>query len=142
MKHRNWTLRIGVCITAVMVALILLGAVWTPYDPNALAGAEKSLSPCLTHPFGTDNFGRDLFSRVLEGGRTSLLIAFCTVCIGAACGAVVGSLTGYFGGVVDEVLMRFNDSVAAFPSILLALVCVSIFGTGKYKIILDRKSVV
>ena len=136
MKHRNWTLRIGVCITAVMVALILLGAVWTPYDPNALAGAEKSLSPCLTHPFGTDNFGRDLFSRVLEGGRTSLLIAFCTVCIGAACGAVVGSLTGYFGGVVDEVLMRFNDSVAAFPSILLALVCVSIFGTGKYKIIL------
>lgn len=136
MKKRNWTLGIGACLTAVMVALILIGTVWTPYDPNAMNGAEKSLGPCLAHLFGTDNFGRDLFSRVLEGGRTSLLIAFCTVAIGAVCGAVVGSLTGYFGGVVDEVLMRVNDSIAAFPSMLLALVCVSIFGTGKYKIIL------
>ena len=69
MKRRNWTLRIGGCVAAVMVALILLGTVWTPYDPNALAGAEKSMAPCLAHLFGTDNFGRDLFSRVLEGGR-------------------------------------------------------------------------
>ena len=136
MKRRNWTLRIGGCVAAVMVALILLGTVWTPYDPNALAGAEKSMAPCLAHLFGTDNFGRDLFSRVLEGGRTSLLIAFCTVAIGGVCGTVIGSLTGYFGGLVDEVLMRFNDSVSAFPNNLLALVCVSIFGTGKYKIIL------
>lgn len=136
MKRNNWTLRIGAVVTAVMVALILMGVVWTPYEPNAISGAEKSMGPCLAHLFGTDNFGRDLFSRVLEGGRTSLLIAACTVCIGAVCGGIVGGLTGYFGGVVDEVLMRFNDSVAAFPSILLALVCVSIFGTGKYKIIL------
>lgn len=135
MKKRNWSLRIGASLTAVMVLLILIGAVWTPYDPNAMNGAEKNLVPCLNHLFGTDSFGRDLFSRVLEGGRTSLLIAFCTVAIGSVCGAVIGSLTGYFGGLVDEVLMRFNDSVAAFPSMLLALVCVSIFGSGKYKII-------
>jgi len=136
MKRRNWTLRIGGCITAVMVLLIVIGIFWTPYDPNALSSTDKHLAPCLAHWFGTDNFGRDLFSRVLEGGRTSLLIAVCTVAIGVVCGIIIGSLTGYFGGWLDEVLMRFNDSVAAFPSILLALVFVSVFGSGKYRIII------
>lgn len=136
MKKRNWNLSIGLCITAVMVLLILIGTVWTPYDPNEISPADKQLAPCLTHWFGTDHFGRDLFSRVLEGARTSLFIAVCTVGIGVVFGALIGGLTGYFGGMADEVLMRFNDSVAAFPSILLALVFVSIFGTGKYKIII------
>ena len=125
----------GGILAVAMMAFMLVGIFYTPYDPEAMDPFLKFAPASLAHPFGCDQFGRDIFSRVLEGGRTSLLIAFCTVCIGAACGAVVGSLTGYFGGVVDEVLMRFNDSVAAFPSILLALVCVSIFGTGKYKII-------
>ncbi len=136
MKKRNWNLRIGSVLSALMVLMILIGLVWTPYEPNAMSSADKMMGPCLQHWFGTDNLGRDIFSRVIQGGGTSLLIAVCTVAIGAVCGIVVGSLTGYFGGWVDEVLMRFNDAVAAFPSILLALVCVSIFGAGKYKIIL------
>ena len=136
MKKRNWNLRIGCCITGVLVLMIIVGIFWTPYEPNAMSSADKQMAPCLAHLFGTDQFGRDIFSRVLEGGRTSLFIAVCTVAIGAGVGIVVGSLTGYFGGWLDEVLMRLNDSVAAFPSILLALVCVSVFGSGKYKIIL------
>lgn len=135
-KSRNYALIIGGFITAVMVGLILLGSVWTPYDPNAMSASEKLMAPCWRHPFGTDNFGRDIFSRVLEGARTTLFIAVCTVAIGALVGIVVGSLTGYFGGWIDEIIMRFNDSVAAFPSILLALVLVSILGFGKYKIII------
>ncbi len=136
MKKRNWNLYIGGGLTALLVLMIIVGAIWTPYDPDAMSSAMISQPPSLAHPFGTDNFGRDIFSRVLKGGGTSLLIAVSTVVIGAVFGILIGSLTGYFGGWVDEVLMRFNDAVAAFPSILLALVCVSIFGTGKYKIIL------
>ena len=135
-KQINWNLRIGAVITGVLVLLILIGCVWTPYDPNAMSSADKQLGPSLMHLFGTDNFGRDMFSRVLEGGRTSLLIAFSTVLIGVSVGIVVGSLTGYFGGWLDELLMRLSDSIAAFPSMLLALVVVSVFGAGKYKIIL------
>lgn len=136
MKKINWNLRIGGTITAVLVLLILIGTVWLPYDPNAMSSADKQMAPCLAHLFGTDNFGRDMFSRILEGGRTSLFIAFCTVAIGVVAGIVLGSLTGYFGGWLDELLMRICDSIAAFPSILLALVVVSVFGAGKYKIIL------
>ena len=88
----------GLVMTGLALALGILGLFWTPYSTTAMSASEKFDPPSLLHIFGTDNFGRDLFSRVLEGGRTSLLIAFCTVCIGAACGAVVGSLTGYFGG--------------------------------------------
>lgn len=135
-KHKNWTLRIGACLTTVLVLLIIIGTFWTPYDPEAMSGADKSLAPCAAHWFGTDNFGRDLFSRVLDGAGTTLFIALCTVLIGVVFGTLVGSFTGYFGGWLDEILMRVNDAIAAFPSILLALVCVSIFGSGKYKIII------
>lgn len=135
-KRGNGALYIGGALTALMVGLIVLGAVWTPYDPGAMNSAEKLMAPCLAHPFGTDHFGRDIFSRVLEGAGTTLLIAICTVAIGAAFGVIVGSLTGYYGGWVDAVVMRLNDSIASFPSILLALVFVAVLGSGKYKIIL------
>ena len=79
MKKRNWNLRIGCCITGVLVLMIIVGIFWTPYEPNAMSSADKQMAPCLAHLFGTDQFGRDIFSRVLEGGRTSLLIAVCTV---------------------------------------------------------------
>jgi len=135
-KNINWNLRIGGIITAVLVLAILIGVLWLPYDPNAISAADKQMAPNLAHLFGTDNFGRDMFSRVLEGGRTSLLIAASTVAIGVAAGIILGSLTGYYGGWLDELLMRICDSIAAFPSILLALVVVSVLGAGKYKIIL------
>lgn len=126
----------GCILTGLLLGLILLGTVWTPYDPNAMSGSEKWLSPSLLHLFGTDNFGRDIFSRVLKGAGVTALIAVGTVLIGAVCGTLIGAFTGYFDGAVDEILMRFNDAVTAFPSILLALVCVSIFGSGKYQVML------
>ncbi len=134
--HRNGCFLAGCIITGVLLALILLGAVWTPYDPAAMSGSEKLMGPSFAHLFGTDNFGRDIFSRVLKGAGVTALVAAGTVVIGAVCGTLIGALTGYFGGAVDELLMRFNDTITAFPSILLALLCVTVFGSGKYQVLL------
>lgn len=137
MKRRNGYLTAGLILTAFLAALIVLGYFWTPYDPTAMATGGKFDAPSLQHLMGTDNFGRDIFSRVLKGAGTTFAIAVSTVAIGAVCGTAVGALTGYFGGVVDEALMRFNDALTAFPSILLALVIISILGPGKkYNVVL------
>ena len=122
--------RIGAVITGFMLLMILLGLIWTPYDPNAMNGAEKMAS------LGTDNFGRDILSRVIQGTGATFLIALGSVAIGLTAGLVIGGLTGWYGGWVDELLMRLNDSITAFPSLLLALVLIALFDTGKYNIIL------
>jgi peptide/nickel transport system permease protein len=123
-------------MTGVIALFVLVGVFYTPYDPNQMNGSLKNVSPSLSHLFGTDNFGRDIFSRVMEGAGTTFMIAVITVLIGAGIGILLGAVTGYFGGVLDEVLMRVNDSVTSFPSILLALVFVSILGAGTYNIVL------
>ena len=136
LQKKSVSFRIGLTIAAIMAVLALVGYVWTPYDPSAIVGSEKFLAPSLRHLFGTDNFGRDIFSRVMVGVGTTFFISLCTVCIGGIVGTLIGAFTGYFGGVVDEVLMRINDSLTAFPSILLALVFIAMLGFGKYNVIL------
>lgn len=131
MRRRNWFLTGGAALTCLLGALILLGFFWTPYDPNAMAAGPKFDPPSLAHWLGTDSFGRDIFSRVLKGAGATVSIALATLLIGAVCGCAAGALTGYFGGAADEVLMRLNDALTAFPSILLALVVISILGPGK-----------
>lgn len=126
---------IGVSITSVMLFLIIMGFFYTPYDITKMNSASKLAAPSLSHLMGCDNFGRDIFSRVLKGMGNTFVIALMTVVIGAVSGIIIGAFTGYFGGWLDEVLMRINDVVFAFPSILLALVFVSIFGTGKYNVV-------
>ena len=106
-RRMNGYLLAGLIVTGLMAALILVGLVWTPYDPDALMAGPKLEGPSLAHWLGTDSFGRDIFSRVLRGAGTTFLIALSTVAIGAVCGTAVGACTGYFGGVIDEVLMRF-----------------------------------
>lgn len=134
-KTRNPFLYIGGTISAVMTALILMGFFWTPYSPTEMASA-KFQAPSAAHLLGTDNFGRDIFSRVLEGAGTSFLIAVCVVAIGCIAGIIIGGLCGYYGGIPDLILTRVCDSITAFPSMLLALVIVSVIGGGKYNIIL------
>ena len=95
-----------------------------------MSPAEKLLPPSAAHWMGTDNFGRDIFSRVMKGTWTTFSIGLFTVLIGAVCGTVVGALTGYFGGMADVVLMRICDAITAFPSILLALVLIAVIGMG------------
>ena len=130
-KQRNGYLLVGGILAGFLAAVILLGLFWTPYDPAAMSVGPKLAGPSLLHPMGTDNFGRDILSRVMQGAGTTCTIALATVAIGAVAGTLIGALTGYFGGLVDEVLMRVGDALTAFPSILLALVVISLLGPGK-----------
>ena len=132
----NGYLRVGLILTCVLVALILLGFFWTPYDPTAMDPKAKFCAPCLTHLLGTDNFGRDIFSRVVDGAGTSFFIALCVVAIGCLAGILIGSLCGYYGGLPDLILTRVCDSITAFPAFLLALVIVTVAGPGTRNIII------
>ena len=134
MKKKNWNLIIGVIISGILILMIVTGFFYTPYDPNAMNGSEKLSGPSLAHLMGTDNFGRDIFSRVLDGGGTTLLVGLVTVLSGAVVGTIAGAFTGYYGGILDEILMRVNDIITAFPSVLLALIFISVLGSGKYNI--------
>ena len=136
MKNTKSSLRIGAMITGVVVLLLLVGFFFTPYDPETMDAANKLSGISLKHIMGCDHLGRDIFSRVLSGLRTTFLMGTATVLIGVFFGTILGAVCGYFGGWIDEILMRINDAVFAFPSILLALVFIGIFGTGKYNVIL------
>ena len=127
----------GAIITGIMVLVIIIGIFWTPYDPTAMNSADKLQGMSFRHPMGTDNMGRDVLSRVMYGSRITLLIAIGTVAIGSVVGTIIGALTGYFGGMFDEVTMRIIDALFAFPSILLALVIVSVFGTGWVQLLIS-----
>ncbi|MCR4763902.1 MAG: ABC transporter permease [Lachnospiraceae bacterium] len=133
--NRNRLFRAGFVITALMFLLVLIGLVYTPYSPTAMDEGAKLMGFSLRHPLGTDHLGRDVYSRLLMGIRTTMLIALGTVSIGALVGSVIGAICGYFGGIPDELLMRVMDAMFAFPSILLALVFVSLFGSGRYHVI-------
>lgn len=135
-RWKNYNFIVGGILTSAILLMVAVGIFYTPYDPNAMDASLKFAGVSFRHWMGCDNFGRDVFSRVLEGSRTTLLVAAGTVLIGTVFGVLIGALTGYYGGIVDEILMRLNDAVFAFPSILLALVFISLLGSGKYNVIL------
>ena len=134
-KHRNYNFIFGAGITAFMLLLVAAGYVRTPYDPNAIDAFNRFAEPSFTHPLGTDNFGRDILSRVMVGAGSTVFVAAATVAVGVLAGMLVGGLTGYFGGWADELFMRAGDVILAFPSILLALVFISIAGPGRNNVI-------
>ena len=130
----SFQLIMGGILTGLILMLILVGLFAMPYDPEEMNSLLKFAPVSLQHLMGCDNFGRDIFSRVLQGTQMTLLIATGTVCIGTGVGILIGAFTGYFGGWMDEVLMRIIDAVFAFPSVLLALVMISLFGSGKLNV--------
>ncbi|WP_251451247.1 ABC transporter permease [Microbacterium sp. Marseille-Q6648] len=111
---------LGIVIIAFWVLVILFGPLLSPYDPLAQDSA-RFLPPSLAHPFGTDGVGRDVLSRVIHGARISIPIAVMLVALSLLIGATVGAIAGYFGGLVDAVLMRIVDLFFAFPAIILAM---------------------
>lgn len=133
-RHHIYTV-IGGILSAVMIALIIMAMFWTPYEPTKMDSAVKLMPPTAAHLLGTDNLGRDILSRILEGAGTTLVIAVLTVAFGALFGILIGAFTGYYGGPLDNILMRICDTITAFPSFLLALVIVSVLGTGKYHVV-------
>lgn len=135
-KINSYNFTIGLILTLVMVGIIIFGFFWTPYDTEAMTGSLKLRGPSPSHVFGCDQFGRDVFSRVLSGAGSTLLIGTGTICIGGSAGVLLGAVTGYFGGWADEFIMRVNDALAAFPSVLLALVIISVAGSGTYRVMI------
>lgn len=119
----------GAVITLCILAIVILGLFWMPYEPTAMS-TERLAHISAAHLMGTDKMGRDIFSRVMYGSRITLLVALGTMLIGAGAGILIGALTGYFGGIVDEIVMRVMDGLFAFPNVLLALVFVSLLGPG------------
>lgn len=124
---RNWTFRIGLGLTVLLVVSALGAGLLAPADPYAVNMDAVMVPPSAEHPFGTDYLGRDLLSRVLYGGRISLAIGVIAVLISGLVGTTVGALAGFAGGWLDEVLMRITDIVLAFPTALLALAVMAVF---------------
>lgn len=138
-KHQekyNFEKITGIVLTGFILTFVIIGLFYTPYDPDKINAALKNNPPTLLHPFGTDYLGRDILSRVMVGTKTTFFIGLSTVLVGGGIGTFIGAVTGYFGGYMDELFMRINDAITAFPSILLALVFVGVIGSGKYNIIL------
>lgn len=133
---RNYSLIFGIIITGIILVVAIVGLFWTPYSTTGMDGDIKLQAPSLAHIFGTDNYGRDIFSRVMQGAGTTFLVAVTTVIFGMIVGSAIGFVAGYVGGWFDEIIMRISDVVNAFPSILLALVFVSIIGSGLLNVIL------
>jgi peptide/nickel transport system permease protein len=123
-------------IAAVVLVVMALGAIFAgqlaPYSPYELS-TDAFQRPSVYHLMGTDEIGRDVFSRVLYGARISLFVGLIAVGLGTMLGSLIGLLSGYFGGVTDTVLQRLVDVIMAFPGLVLALVVISILGTGTFK---------
>jgi peptide/nickel transport system permease protein len=120
----------GVTLTAFFVAVAAIGQIWTPYDPSAMSIIDKLEAPNLRHWFGTDQLGRDVLSQLLAGAGTSVGVALLSVIIGAFVGVPLGLLAAARRGAVDELIMRGNDLIFAFPSLLLAILITAAFGPG------------
>ncbi|HBY96778.1 MAG: ABC transporter permease [Ardenticatenaceae bacterium] len=119
----------GALLLLIIVLAALLAPVITPYDPLD-TGGERFLPPSRMHPMGTDELGRDVFARVLYGARISLRVGLFSVGIAAAVGVPLGLLSGYYGELIDNIIMRVMDIMLSFPGILLAIVVVAILGPG------------
>lgn len=123
---RNLTF--GVAMTVLLVAAAVISTVWTPFPPAAINFRDKLQGPGLVHWFGTDNYGRDVFSMIMAGARNSLSVSIVAVIVGAGIGVPLGAWAAARGGMVDGVIMRMSDLAFAFPALLTAVIITAIFG--------------
>ncbi|MEL6947052.1 MAG: ABC transporter permease [Pseudomonadota bacterium] len=127
---KNKSFVAGAIVTGTIALMAVLSFVWTPYSVIDLDIPSKLQSPSLSHPFGTDHFGRDILSMIMVGAQNSIAVALVAVVIGIGAGVPIGCWAAANGGVVDEVLMRTNDLVFAFPALLSAVIITAIIGPG------------
>jgi peptide/nickel transport system permease protein len=121
---------LGVLIVLAVLFLAIFGSALAPYTPLTPDYSALLAAPNAHHLFGTDQLGRDVFSRVLDGAKYSLLVAACVLIIGVGVGTAMGLSAGYIGGALDEVLMRFTDVFLAFPALVLAIALAATLGSG------------
>lgn len=133
MRRPNGAL--GIALLTLITLLAIVGALATPYDPLALSFPDRLAEPSAQHWLGTDQFGRDTFSRLIAAAGTSMVVSLLTVLLALSGGTLIGSLSGYLGGWVDRVAMTVNDAMMAFPGILLALAIMAVIGPRRYGVV-------
>ncbi len=135
-NRKNYILYIGAFLSVFVLLVTVFGPLFEPYNPTKMELSQKFIAPCREFIFGTDHLGRDIFSRVIEGARVSLVIAGCVVLFSAVLGVALGMISGYVGGAVDMIIMRVVDALLAFPTIIFALALSTMMGTGQTNLII------
>ena len=124
----NLNFTVGFILSIIVICMALTSIVWTPYEPNAMNSRDRLKTPSLKHPLGTDQYGRDILSRVMVGAMNSIIVGLVTVAIGLSIGVILGLAAAYYGRWVEEVIMRFSDLLFGFPAVLTAILITSILG--------------
>lgn len=132
MLWRSRSGRIGLILIALILLLALMAPVLTAYGPLDMNTGPRLSGPSLEHPMGTDEYGRDQFTRILYGARSSVVTGVSSVLIAALVGINIGLLAGYFGKLLDNISMRLMDAIISFPATLLAIVVIAILGTSSF----------
>ncbi len=133
---RNSLAKTGLVVIAIYLIVAFLGPFFVPFDPLEPDLPNTLKAPSFEHFFGTDEFGRDIFSRIIMGARISLFVGVATVVISFVLGTLLGAAAGYCGGKTDSIIMRIMDIKLSFPDILLAIVVVTILGPGLQNVVL------
>jgi peptide/nickel transport system permease protein len=133
---RNPIALAGLIVIGVVVICAAFPSLIAPYDPDEIGRGELLASPSWKHPFGTDEFGRDVLSRVIHGARTEILVSAAGVSLAVAIGVPLGLLAGYWGGIIDGIVMRVQDALLAFPGTLFAILIVAGLGASTSSIVL------
>lgn len=138
MKSIKWNkeLLIGTILVGFITLIALISCFYTPYDPDAMDIAHKLQSPSPLHLMGTDQFGRDVLSRIMVGTRLVLIIGLCTTICSLVVGSLLGIGAGYFGGMIDTLIMKLIEVKMAFPGTLLALMLIALWGSSMFMIII------
>jgi peptide/nickel transport system permease protein len=129
-------IRVGTLIVILAIVAALIGPLVWPYDSSAQELARRLEAPSLAHPLGLDELGRDILARLLQGARISLMVGIAVVSVSSTVGMLFGSIAGYFGGPVDDVISRVIDILMAFPGILLAIALVAVLGPSLVNVVL------
>lgn len=124
----NLSFRVGFVLSAAVVGVALVSLFWTPYPPNEMNAAKRLKAPSMEHPLGTDQYGRDILSRIMVGAVNSIIVGIVTVTIGVVIGVALGLVAAYWGRWAEEGLMRLSDLLFAFPSVLTAILITSVLG--------------
>ena len=133
---RNRVTMLGLVIVAFVMVLAVLGPVFSPYEPDEISPAERLQGVSAAHWLGTDQFGRDVLSRIISGAAVSLGVSISAVAAAMLSGVLLGTVAGYFGGILDDVLMRVVDIMLAFPYIVLAIALAAALGPSTFNVIL------
>lgn len=133
---KNTLTMVGALLAGIIILAGIFAPVVSPYDPNLMSIADRLQGPSMNHFFGTDEMGRDIFSRVIYGARISITVGVSIVVLAATIGCALGSISGYAGGKIDRVIMAATDMVLSFPSMVLALALTAAMGPGLFNTML------